>query len=41
MALRSHGEKVFASPVYDDEDDTCEWCDEESDELYEVKFEGE
>lgn len=35
-AIRSRGEKVFDTPTY--ESGTCEWCDEEDDNLYEVEF---
>lgn len=39
-AIRSHGEIVYASPDYEDEWGVCEWCEEESDDLYEVQFGG-
>ena len=40
-AIRSHGEEVYAKPIYDDDWCECEWCEEESDDLYEVRFGGE
>ena len=40
-AIRSRGEKVYSTPIYDDDWDECEWCEEESDDLYEVKFNEE
>lgn len=36
--IRSHGEKVFSSPDYSGETCTCEWCNEEDEELYLVRF---
>jgi len=39
-AIRSRGEKIFVGDViHDEEYDSCGWCGEPSDELYEVKFE--
>ena len=41
-AIRSRGEKVFVGEEIDQEDEdnllTCEWCEDENDELYECHF---
>ena len=39
QAIRSRGEKIFVgNAVYADDDQIiCDWCDEDFDELYEVR----
>ena len=35
--IKSHGEKIFIGDIVTEEK-TCEWCDEEDDELHEIEF---